>query len=243
MTARGGIGLPTQNACPYGMATTAVFDASFANYSPTSTAYWFVNCHNLTSITNIEYLNTANVTKMNEMFAGCEKLTSLDLSHFDTSNVTDMYYMFQYCSALTSLDLSSFNTANVTSMYYMFFGCSALTSLDLSNFNTANVTDMSCMFQYCTSLTSLDLSGFNTANVQTMYSMFSQCSELKTIYTGNEWSTDAIINVEYMFDGCTNLVGGAGTHFDDNHTDHTYAHIDGGTTNPGYFTAAGQSHG
>ena len=33
--------------------------------------------------------------------------------------------------------------------------------------------------------------------------------------------------------------GGAGTHYDANNTDYTYAHIDEGTSNPGYFTAAG----
>ena len=35
---------------------------------------------------------------------------------------------------------------------------------------------------------------------------------------------------------CTKLVGGAGTKYDENHIDHTYAHIDGGTSNPGYLT-------
>ena len=29
---------------PYRTATTAVFDDSFANYRPTSTAYWFDSC-------------------------------------------------------------------------------------------------------------------------------------------------------------------------------------------------------
>jgi hypothetical protein len=40
-----------------------------------------------------------------------------------------------------------------------------------------------------------------------------------------------------MFSGCYRLVGGAGTQYDVSHTDHTYARIDGGTANPGYFTA------
>jgi hypothetical protein len=39
-----------------------------------------------------------------------------------------------------------------------------------------------------------------------------------------------------MFTDCVNLVGGAGTAYDSNHIDYTYAHIDGGTSNPGYFT-------
>lgn len=43
-----------------------------------------------------------------------------------------------------------------------------------------------------------------------------------------------------MFQGCANLVGGKGTKYDYNHSDYTYAHIDGGTDNPGYFSFVGR---
>ena len=239
--ARGGIDinnsyLQEDMPSPYGTATTAVFDASFANYRPVSTAHWFQHCRSLTSITNIEYLNTVNVTEMTAMFHKCSSLSSLNLSNFNTSNVADMTAMFGDCSSLTNIDLSNFNTTNVTGMNGMFAGCSGLTNIDLSNFNTTNVMDMSLMFHSCSGLTSLDLSNFNTAKVTNMVSMFRYCSELKTIYIGNEWSTNAVEFGSEMFDGCTNLVGGAGTVYDANHTDHTYAHIDGGENNPGYFT-------
>ncbi len=36
---------------------------------------------------------------------------------------------------------------------------------------------------------------------------------------------------------CPNLVGGAGTKYDSTNIDKTYARIDGGTSNPGYFTS------
>ena len=39
-----------------------------------------------------------------------------------------------------------------------------------------------------------------------------------------------------MFGLSTNLVGGAGTKYDANHVDKTYARIDGGASLPGYFT-------
>lgn len=42
-----------------------------------------------------------------------------------------------------------------------------------------------------------------------------------------------------MFYMCPNLVGGKGTTYDSNHVDASYAHIDGGMANPGYFTAKG----
>ena len=39
-----------------------------------------------------------------------------------------------------------------------------------------------------------------------------------------------------MFAGCNSLVGGQGTTFHDGHVDGGYAHIDGGPSNPGYFS-------
>ena len=38
-----------------------------------------------------------------------------------------------------------------------------------------------------------------------------------------------------MFEGCTSLVGGAGTTYDEENVGYEYAHIDGGVSNPGYF--------
>ena len=219
--------------------TKVVFNSTFADARPTSTFCWFYDMANLTNITGISYLKTNEVTNMGSMFYGCNALTSLDLSSFNTANVTDMSYMFTVCNALTSLDLSNFNTANVTNMNSMFYYCNSLTSLDLSNFNTTNVTDMNWMFNGCIALTSLDLRSFNTANVTKMINMFYGCYSLTSIYVGNEWSTVAVTRSSDMFLGCTSLVGGQGTTYDANHVDATYAHIDGGSNNPGYFTAEG----
>ena len=250
--------------------TSAEFDPSFANCTTlTSTTNWFYGCWNMVSISGIQYLKTDNVTDMSSMFERCFNLTSLDLSNFNTENVTDMHSMFDSCSRLASLNVSSFNTANVTDMGLMFSACYELTSLDVSGFNTDNVTDMhgmfggssgltnldlsnfntsnatttSLMFEGCLGLTSLDLSSFNTENVTKFSNMFKDCSNLKTIYVGSGWSTANVAEGTSMFFGCTNLVGGAGTAYDENHVDHTYAHIDGGTSNPGYFTAKNAPEG
>ena len=210
---------------------TVVFDESFINAQPKSCYKWFDNCSNLTSIIDIKYLNTANVTNMSRMFRDCKKLTSLDLSKFDTSNVKDMSYMFNNCQKLTSLDLSKFDTSNVkdmsymfsncsglkslvlskdfdtsnvTNMYQMFYNCSNLTSLDLSSFNTANVTTMEQMFSGCSKLTNLDLSSFNTANVTTMKQMFSGCSGLTSLNLSS-FNTAKVTTMEHMFNGCKGL--------------------------------------
>ena len=153
--------------------TRVVFDVSFRDFRPTTTARWFYNYRELEQIEGVEYLNTSEVKDMEGMFYVCSALTSLDVSHFNTQNVTDMSRMFFDCSDLTSLDVSHFNTKNVTNMSEMFSRCSDLTSLDVKNFNTQNVTNMGRMFAKCSGLTSLDVKNFNTQNVTNMAAMFS----------------------------------------------------------------------
>ena len=146
-------------------------------------------------------------------FAACYALTTINgMENLVTDDVTTMDGMFEVCRSLTSLNLTTFNTANVTSMYMMFRNCSSLTTVDLSSFNTAKVANMSCMFM--------------------------DNSVLTTIYIGSGWSTAAVTSGDYVFSGCTNLMGGAGTSYDANHVDYTYARIDGGpdSQTPGYFT-------
>ena len=195
----------------------------------------FAGCYALEEV-DVSNFNTSNVVYMNTMFASCKALTNLDLSIFDTGNVTNMGGMFQDCIALKSIDVSNFNTSNTTILTSMFCDCYALTSIDVGNFNTSNVKSMELMFSDCKALTSLDLSYFNTSNVERMTAMFLNCSALTTIYVGEDWSTSNVKNSTDMFFNCKNLVGEKGTVYDAAHIDYTYAHVDGGESNPGYFT-------
>ena len=70
--------------------TRVVFDASFRDFHPTTTAQWFCNYDALTQIEGLEYLNTSEVKDMSGMFYGCSGLTSLDVKNFNTQNVTNM---------------------------------------------------------------------------------------------------------------------------------------------------------
>ena len=245
--------------------TKVVFDDSFSNCTTlTSTAFWFSGFKNLESIDGIRNMRTDNVTDMKFMFTDCRSLESLDLSSFNTSNVTNMQVMFQNCRHLKNLNIKSFNTSMVTYFTQMFMGCGELDELDVRNFNTEKAKDMTWMFAYCdnltnidlsyfnttnvegmgqmfygcSGLTSLDLSSFNTQNVLYMFQMFRYCDNLRTIYVGEGWTTANIDDYsgQDMFVGCTNLVGGKGTSYNENNIDYTYAHIDGGPDNPGYFT-------
>ena len=194
-----------QDVCTnYSSIKNIVFDESFKTYAPTSLREFFKGCETLETISGLEYLNTAKVTDMGNMFHGCSALTSLDLTNFNTANVEFMDHMFHGCSALTSLDLTNFNTAKVEFMDHMFEGCSALKSLDLTNFNTAKVTNMSFMFYGCSALTSLDLTNFNTANVTDMSYMFMGCSALTSLDLTN-FNTAKVTYMDNMFNGCTAL--------------------------------------
>ena len=230
-----------------------VFDASFRDFRPTTTARWFHNYRALQQIEGLENLNTSEVKDMSRMFFGCSELTTPDVSHFNTQNVTNMMGMFSACTGLTSLDVSHFNTQNVTNMRdmfcacwrltsldvsnfntqkvtnmsQMFFGCSGLTSLDVSHFDTQNVTSMGGMFAGCSGLTSLDVMNFNTQNVTEMYSMFNGCSALTTINSNTAWQCP---ESGAMFYGCTQLKGAVA--YDENKTDATMANPE-----TGYFTA------
>ncbi len=183
---------------------------------------------------DISHVNTSKVTNMSGMFTD-SKVTSVDLSSFDTSNVTLMDFMFMN-SQIISIDLSNFNTSKVTQMNRMF-ALSQVNVLDLSSFDVRKVTDMTGMFNN-SQLITIDVSSFDTNNIMPskMGYLFANATNLKTIYASDKFSINMVGTMSKMFIGSTNLVGEAGTVYDSEHVDEDYAHIDGGTSNPGYFT-------
>ncbi len=212
---------------------------AYACYTPSNTTLTFYYDSQRSSRTGTTYDLNTGISNPGWQTDGTN--ASVTQAVFDPSfagaRPTTTYDWFYHMSNLQSImGLSYLNTSEVTYMNWMFSGCTNLTSLDVSHFNTSKVTLMYYMFGFCENLTSLDLSSFNTSNVTEMRFMFVGCTNLRTIYVGNGWSTAAATDSEQMFYNCSNLVGGQGTTYDANHIDKTYAHIDGGTSNPGYFT-------
>ncbi len=213
----------------YSQATT--LDVSKLNTSIVKNmSYMFIDSQATTL--DLSNFDTSNVTNMYSMFEGSQA-TTLDVSNFDTSKVTDMGWMFKGNKS-TTVDVSKFNTSNVTNMSYMFYYSQA-TTLDVSNFDTSKVTNMSYMFSG-SKATTLDLNNFDTSKVTDMSYMFNRATNLKTIYSSDKFNTDNVTTSTNMFLSSTNLVGGSGTKYNSSHIDKTYARIDGGTSNPGYFT-------
>ena len=83
-----------------------VFDPSFAEYKPTISYGWFT-CFNANSIQGLEYLNTSEVTDMRYMFAGCEYLTQLDLTHLSISENALSSNLCEACLKLESVSLGN----------------------------------------------------------------------------------------------------------------------------------------
>lgn len=192
---------------------TVVFDASFANFKPTSCKEWFNHCANLKEIKGIENLNTEEVTDMSDMFYGCAMLKSIDLSKFNTTKVKTMKNMFYGFGSYIdpsnplnkvypTLDLSHFNTSSVRDMEGMFANCSLIKNLDVSSFNTSNVTSMRAMFGGCSSLSELNLKGFSTTATTDMAYMFSHCYSLTQLDLSSFTITEKLQDTENMFYYC-----------------------------------------
>ena len=136
---------------------TIIFDASVKNARPTSTSYWF-RYMDVTSIVNLNYLNTSDVTEMTDMFRACVYLESLDLSNFNTSKVVKMDYMFQQCYNLTELDLTSFDFSSLRNANNMFEFCDKLKTIkcnqDWNKLPGAinGLIESDDMFTYCNQL-------------------------------------------------------------------------------------------
>ena len=229
----------------YGTAETIAFDASFADYQPTSTAYWFLNCTALTTIRDIRNLSTDHVTNMHGMFAGCSSLKKLDVSSLKTENVTDMGNMFAGCSRLKRLNLSNFKTDNVIAMDSMFTDCSNLLTIYVNdtNWSTASVSSSYQMFHQCTRLVGgrgTTYSRYNTNAIFACVDKADTAGYLTALYSGEEPIGDAepyaVLSsnntvLTFYYDDKRNRRGGMDVF--------PFRYGSNGKTNAGWFAQAG----
>ena len=208
---------------------------SFDTSNVTDMSAMFFELSSLKSL-NVSNFNTSNVQSMSAMFAGISQLKSIDVRNFDTSNVTTMEAMFAYTSKLTSLDVTSFNTSKVTNMRGMFLALYELKVLDLSSFDTRNVTEISGKLKMTPNM-------YNGATDEDVaqgkdIGLFGFDQKLTKIYVGDNWDLSKVTYSDGTFYLCVKLVGGAGTKYVNKRSGWTasYAHIDGGKSNPGYLT-------
>ena len=98
---------------------------------PESTALWFYDCKNLSSISNPGNLRTDYVTDMSNMFAYCSSLTSLDLSGFNTGKTLNTATMFYNCGLFT--------TSQISDSFGMFDRCTALKGGNGTSYSSTHV--------------------------------------------------------------------------------------------------------
>ena len=139
------------------------------------------------------------------MFYGCTNITDIDLSTFDFQSTTYMNDMFNYCINVKEIKFSQFEIKNVINTSYMFNYCKNLLAIDLSKINTENVVSMAGMFQHCEKLKKLDLSNFDIKNNTQLSCMFNDCYELEEIIFSQNFDTEKVVFMPWMFYGCENL--------------------------------------
>ena len=219
----------------------------YTEYNSTTKTLTYFYDHNVASRTGTTEFYTPGTLRFETYYLQIEKAV-VDESMKDAYPASLKWMFFggvdlingqnYYLMKLATIEgLENLNTTNVLSMEEMFMYCTSLTSLDLSSFNTSDVENMNGMFYLCSRLESVNLIGFDVNNVEDFRLMFSGCNELKTIYCDEDWNSYGNVpESANMFQDCTSLIGGQGTVFISTQTNIAYAHVDGGTANPGYFT-------
>jgi len=166
-----------------------VIDASMADAPLKSTVYMFYGgfdgntfkaypLKNVTEITGLKYLNTAEVTTMQGMFMGCG-VQYLNLSLFDMNKVKDVSYMFTDCSNLEAVmcvgDWKMLK--NLKASDDMFSGCDNLQGGKGTAYSSANPTDMT----YANTDGFNEKPGYFTA-LTLCYTVFDEEAETLTYY-------------------------------------------------------------
>lgn len=202
----------------------------------------FSGCSELKNI-NILKFDLSNVSNVSNIFCGCENIKNIDISLIKFNKTMNFNYMFYDCHNLEKVIFPNNLKIKIKSMEGLFNNCYMLQEVDFPIFeiypsSTPNIKNsIDNMFNNCSSLEEINISSLSTKNIESMNNMFSGCTSLKKIIVSDKWDIDnKEIESNDMFLGCTNLVGQSGTKYDDNHIDATYAKVDEGETNPGYFT-------
>ena len=231
----GGTTEVSYGACPHGLGMSDVIWPANTQTTPVKTlAYLFTSNCNIKKIKAPKII-APNLKDTRYAFAGLKEVTSIDLDNFDTSSVENMEGMFSFNDTDFMKDQHikiSLNTSNVKNMSKLFHYV-YVSYLDVSDFDVSKVTNFSNTFGY-TWLYELDLTGWNTISATDMTSMFEDSNWLQKIYASDSFVTTNVVASDNIFYSLpeAHYRGGAGSYIQNNIR---YAHIDGGTTNPGAF--------
>ena len=199
-----------------------------------STNYLFKDFTGLTRIDGLENFNTANAREFIEVFRNCKKMESIDISSLNLRYVLRMNGLFAGCSKLTSVKLPEnigINGANANNLgryvlQGMFEDCVSLKTVDVSMLmnKAAHITNMfkDCssleevkfgelkvvaaanVFYRCKALTKVDMDKVDFSSCETMLQMFTGCSVLNLDCSG--WSTAKCKDITNFNNGAPGVI-------------------------------------
>ena len=235
-------------------ANIALHGAVTNEYDPLDAThpYYFVSDTSVpwrsvrSSITSIEVGSAIQPEHTDNWFANLNNCRSIDLHNVDWTNIITMVSMFEntYIYDDFTLDCGNGQPTDISKAFrsmrvFVGGGVWKGTKTIEIKMDTTKVQKAELLFAGNYDVEIIDISSFSLPSIINSSSMFRDCTGLKTIYASSEIDFSTATQSASMFSNNTNnLVGGAGTVWDGaNPVDKTYAHIDGGTADPGYFTA------
>ena len=172
-------------------------------------SYMFSLCNSLKDISELQYLDVANVKNFKYMFSQCSSLSDIKpLQNWNVSNGNDFEGMFFYCSSLSDIKpLQKWNVSNGNNFSHMFYGCSSLSDVSpLQHWDVSNCNNFTNIFYKCSSLSDINpLENWNVSNVNNYEGMFYGCASLSNIKPLEKWNVSNCNNFGRMFSGCSSL--------------------------------------
>lgn len=170
--------------------------------------YPFLQSSVLTDVSELQYADVSNCTRLKDLFHGAGSLTDVSaLENWDVSNVTELANVFWY-TGLTDLSaLENWDVSNVTSMNGLVHYNLSLVSLHgLEKWNVSNVTDLEGIVFDCTALTDVSaLENWDVSNVTTLDGAFRNCFNLASLHGLENWDVSNVTDLERTFDNCRSL--------------------------------------
>ena len=169
-----------------------------------SMSHMFEFCYKLKSINGIEDIDTSSVKFGNCMFRRCFTLEQLDLHKWKVDTFEKMNNMFALCGELNTLNLSGWKIF-ATNLLGIFDSCGKLKDLDLTGWDMEHVDNCSKMFRQCESLEHItgDIENWNMQNVDDISYMFEFTPKLKLDLSN--WSIKKNVNKNYAFFGASRI--------------------------------------
>ena len=179
------------------LVLTGVTD--FIDLSTTSTLEnTFRDCTSLTTINNVEYWDTSNITSFVNTFDGT--VFNQDITSWEVSGVTDMSDMFTNNTSFNQ-DIGLWNVSNVNTMFSMFNGATSFNQ-DIGSWDVSNVTNMGGMFAGATSFNQ-DIGSWDVSSVTNMQFMFSNATSFNQDI--GLWDVSNVTNMFGVFNSATSF--------------------------------------